>query len=134
MGRSDIEDALKRLHWLTQEEARMAAAQVLKVANIIDDRVQGIEDKMISVDIRVAGVDDGVAGIDDRIKDVHFQVKGVDDGVKGVDDKVAAVIDGAQHVFYQSLKNRYSIRYLDGKVARVVIQQAADDVDQVKRL
>ncbi len=84
----------------------MAAAQVLKVANIIDDRVQGIEDKMISVDIRVAGVDDGVAGIDDRIKDVHFQVKGVDDGVKGVDDKIAAVIDGAQHVFYQSLKNR----------------------------
>ena len=76
----------------------MAAAQVLKVANIIDDRVQGIEDKMISVDIRVAG-------IDDRIKDVHFQVKGVDDGVKGVDDKIAAVIDGAQHVFYQSLKN-----------------------------
>ena len=99
MGRSDIEDALKRLDWLTQEEARMTAAQVLKVANIIDDRVQGIEDKMISVDIRVAG-------IDDRIKDVHFQVKGVDDGVKGVDDKIAAVIDGAQHVFYQSLKNR----------------------------
>jgi hypothetical protein len=35
-GRTDIEDALRRLDKLTQEEARMAAAQVLKLANTED--------------------------------------------------------------------------------------------------
>jgi hypothetical protein len=64
IGRTDIEDALKRLDWLTQEEARMAAAQVLRVANTVDDRVQGVADNIVSVDNRVAG-------IDDRMKDVH---------------------------------------------------------------
>ncbi|KAF8495911.1 hypothetical protein F5888DRAFT_1840219, partial [Russula emetica] len=69
--RTNIEDALKRLDRLTHEEARMAAAQVLKVANAVDDNVQGIANNMVSVDNRVAGVDDRVAGIDDRMKDVH---------------------------------------------------------------
>ena len=64
IGQTDLEDALKRLDWLTQEEARMAAAQVLRVANTIDDRVQGLADNVVSVDNRVAG-------IDDRMKDVH---------------------------------------------------------------
>jgi hypothetical protein len=49
IGRTDIEDALKRLDRLTQEEARMAAAQVLRVANTVDDRVQGIANDMVSV-------------------------------------------------------------------------------------
>ena len=64
IGRTDLEDALKRLDRLTQEEARMAAAQVLKVANTVDDKVQGIANNMFSMDNKVAGVDD-------RMKDVH---------------------------------------------------------------
>jgi len=64
IGKTDIEDALKRLDRLTQEEARMAAVQVLKVANTVDDRVQGIANNIDSVDNRVAGVDN-------RMKDVH---------------------------------------------------------------
>jgi ribosomal protein S8 len=36
-GRRDIEDALSRLDRLTQEEARMATAQVLKVAHRVKD-------------------------------------------------------------------------------------------------
>jgi hypothetical protein len=75
IGRTDIEDALKRLDRLTQEEARMAAAQVLKVANTVDDRVQGIADTMLGVDHRVAGIDDRVADVGDRLKDVDEQVK-----------------------------------------------------------
>jgi methyl-accepting chemotaxis protein len=106
MGRTDIEDALKSLDRLTQEEARMAAAQVLKVANTVDDRVQGIAENVLSVDNRVAGIDDRVADVGDRLKEVDEQVKvvneqvtGVDDRVKDVDDKLAAVVDGAQYVF-----------------------------------
>ena len=36
IGKNDVEDALKRLDRLTQEEARMAAAQLLKVTNTIE--------------------------------------------------------------------------------------------------
>jgi archaellum component FlaC len=129
IGRSDIEDALKRLDRLTQEEARMAAAQVLKVANTVDDRVRGIADNMLGVDNRVAGIDDRiadvgdrlkevndqvkgvndqVAGVDDRVKDVNDQVNGVNDRVKAVDDKIAAVADGAQYIFNQSSENWFN--------------------------
>ena len=52
IGRRDIEDALGRLDRLTQEEARMATAQVLKVAQHIKDGMKGIDDK---VNLAVAG-------------------------------------------------------------------------------
>jgi hypothetical protein len=88
MGKNDIEDALKRLDRLTQEEARMAAAQLLKVTNTIDNRVGGIADNVLVVGNRVAGIDDRVACVDDR--------------VKVIDDKIAAVNDGTQYIFYLS--------------------------------
>ena len=87
-NRTDIEDALKRLDVLTQQEAQMAAAQVLKATHAVDDtgRVRGVADIALSVDNRVVGVDERVAGIGDQ--------------VQGVDDKVTAVIDSAQYIFY----------------------------------
>ena len=88
IGKTDIEDALKRLDRLTQEEARMAAAQLLKVANTIDSRVERIADSVLVVDERVTGVDDRVVCVDDRVKHVNDQVK-------AVDDKLETVIDGA---------------------------------------
>ena len=102
MGKNDIEDALKRLDRLTQEEARMAAAQLLKVTNTIDNRVGGIADNMVVVGNRVVGVDERVAGVDERVAGVDNRVKEVDDRVKAVDDKVAAVDDGARYIFYLS--------------------------------
>ena len=93
IGINDIEDALKRLDRLTQEEARMASAQLLKVTNAIDSEVREIADNVIVVDDRVAGVDSRVAGVDEH-------VAGVDDRVKDVDDKVTAIIDGTQYIFY----------------------------------
>lgn len=53
VGRKDIEDALARLDKLTQEEARMAAAQILRLThsvgdkvNVVDDKVTGVRDEM----------------------------------------------------------------------------------------
>ena len=40
LGKNDIEDALKRLDTLTQEEARMAIAEVLKVTHMMDDKIR----------------------------------------------------------------------------------------------
>jgi methyl-accepting chemotaxis protein len=128
IGNNEIEDALKRLDRLTQEEARMAAAQLLKIANAIDsevreitdnvlvvdsrvagvddrvacvdDRVAGVDEHVAGVDERVAGVDERVAGVDDRVAGVDDRARDIDDKVKAVDDKLVAVIDGAQYIFY----------------------------------
>jgi hypothetical protein len=53
VGRKDIEDALKRLDRLTQEEALMAAAQILKLTRIIDTKVTGVENKLKGVDDKI---------------------------------------------------------------------------------
>ena len=61
-NRSDIEDSLKRLDDLTQEEAQMAAAQVLKATHAVDDtgRVRGVADIALSVGDQVQGIDEKV--------------------------------------------------------------------------
>ena len=147
IGKNDIEDALKRLDRLTQEEARMAAAQLLKVTNTIDNRVEGIaddvlvvnnrvaciDDRVIGVDERVAGVDERVAGVDERMAGVNDRVKDVDDNVRAVDDKLVVVIDGAQYIFTLFSKVAQLLTHLDGKETRGAIQQAADGVDRMER-
>ena len=74
IGRTEIEDALKRLDKLTQEESRMAAAQNLKVVRTVDKRVEGVVDTVVAIDDRVASVNDRVVTIDDRVKMVDDKV------------------------------------------------------------
>ena len=50
VGRKDIEDALKRLDKLTQGEARMAAAQILKLTHVVDNKVTGVGDRLKEVE------------------------------------------------------------------------------------
>ena len=42
MGNRDVEDSLERLDKLTQEEARMASAQQLKMTRRVDYRLRGV--------------------------------------------------------------------------------------------
>ncbi len=42
VGITDVEDALRTLDKLTQEEALMAAAQGLKAIQVLDDRVREV--------------------------------------------------------------------------------------------
>ena len=93
IGKTDMEDSLKRLDKLTQEEARMAAAQNLKATHTIDERVKGVVDTVDAIDDRVASVNDRVAGVSDQVADVNDQVAGVDDRVASVNDKVVIVDD-----------------------------------------
>ena len=44
LGKTDIEDALKRLDKLTQEETRMATAQILKITHDVDNKVKDVSD------------------------------------------------------------------------------------------
>ena len=92
IGRTELDDALKRLDKLTQEEARMATAEVLRTTHAIEERVTGVGEQVLVVDDRVAGVDDRIAGVDNW-------VAGVDNRVASVEDKVTEAINGAQIIF-----------------------------------
>ena len=97
IGRTDMEDGLKRLDKLTQEEARMVAAENLKATRTVDKRFQGVADMAKTIDNRVAGVDDRVVGVSDQVADVGDQLAdvmaGVSNQVASVDDRVASVND-----------------------------------------
>ena len=45
-GIAELEDGLKRLDNMTNEEARMAYAEMLKVTHNIDKRVKTVEEKV----------------------------------------------------------------------------------------
>jgi hypothetical protein len=90
IGQTDMEDALKRLDKLTQEEARMATAEVLRTTHAINNRVAS------------------------------------------VDDKVARVIHGAQIIISQPWE-MLNLDCSDGKEAKQIMKQTANDVDQTKR-
>ena len=82
---ADLEDALRKLDILTQEEARMAHAEVLRITHSIRNDVKIVEGKVEEVGDKVG------------------------DKVQGVDEKVQAVIDGGRGL--SSLLKRYSNIY-----------------------
>jgi len=49
IGKTDMEDALKNLDNLTQEEARMMVAENLRATHAVDDRVANVNDKVAEV-------------------------------------------------------------------------------------
>jgi hypothetical protein len=139
IGRTDLEDALKRLDKLTQEEARMAIVQNLKATRTVDERVGGVANMAVAIDNRVASVDDRVANVDDRVARVDDGVARVDDKVAiiddkvtSVDDKVAEVLHGAQ-IFLSQAGELFNLNRSDGKEAKQAMKQTANDVDLAKR-
>ena len=94
-GMADLEDALKKLDRLTQEEARMANAELLRITHNIHD---------------------GVKIVDGKVEEVGDQVGDVGHKVQCVDDKVQVVIDGARTLSSQ-LKAFLMYMLSDGKQA-----------------
>jgi hypothetical protein len=101
IGKTDIEDALKRLDKLTNEEVRMVTAQVLEATHAVDDGVGRVGDRVLDVSNKVSGVDDRVAGVDDH--------------VMAIEDKVAVVVDGAQLSLISQQQNIFNSDVLRGK-------------------
>ena len=91
IGRKDVEDALQRLDQLTQEEARMAAAEILMISRGIDDKVKAVDEKVTDVVDKVKEVDDKVESIDERVQRVDIKVEGIDNQVRTVDHTVQGV-------------------------------------------
>ena len=57
-----MEDRLQKLDKLTQEEARMASAEQLRIAHSIQGKVMGVDE-------RVQGVGDDVQGVNRKLDD-----------------------------------------------------------------
>ena len=70
IGRTKVEDALKRLDKLTQEEALMAAAQNLKVTHNVDERTKGVANTVEAINNNVVAVDDRVKVVDNNLMQV----------------------------------------------------------------
>ena len=81
IGRTEMEDALKRLDKLTHEEAWMAIAENLRTTHTVEERVRGVTEQVLAVDNRVAGVDDKLANVDDMVANVNEKVTEVIHGV-----------------------------------------------------
>ena len=114
---ADLEDALKKLDRLTQEEARMALAEMLRITHNVRDEVKIV---------------------DGKVGKVENKVDGVGDQVQSVDDKVQVIIDG-ERACSISCQAFLTSTTADGKQARVaaqetrfIIQQAAIDIDEIK--
>jgi hypothetical protein len=59
VGRTDVEDALKRLENLTHDEALMATAQVLKATDNVGDNVRVVINEAQDIGENVRVVIDG---------------------------------------------------------------------------
>jgi archaellum component FlaC len=100
-----VEEALQRLDQLTQEECRMAAAEILEIARGIDDKVMAVDGKVVDVGDRVKGVGDSIKDVGDKVRDVGDKVRDVgakvedlDERVQGVNVKVEAIDDNVRTV------------------------------------
>ena len=97
-GMTDLEDALKTLDRLTQEEARIPNAEVLRITQSIRDGVKVVHGK--------------VEEVCDKVEDVAEKVEDVADQVKCIEDKVQVVIHGTRAMSsqLQDPANTYTFR------------------------
>ncbi|KAH9034407.1 hypothetical protein EDB83DRAFT_2525242 [Lactarius deliciosus] len=112
-GKTDLEDAIKKLDRLTQEEARMALSEVLKITHIIHDDVK-------AVDSKVGSVDDKVDAIGGKVDDMGTNVNDIGDKVGCVDEKVQVIIDDGREARVMATE------------AKSIIQQTTISVNEVK--
>jgi hypothetical protein len=76
-GNRDIEDSLDRLDKLTEEEARMAAAELLKITHNVDGKVRGVAGQVQDVRGDVQDVRCDVQDVRGDVQDVCFDVRDV---------------------------------------------------------
>ena len=91
IGKKEMEDALQRLDKLTQEEARMATAEILRLTQIIDNKVTTVDNKVITVNNKVTNVDN-------KVTTIGSKVTTIDSKVTTVDNKVTTIVNGEWHV------------------------------------
>jgi hypothetical protein len=97
MGNTDIEDSLARLDRLTQEEARMASAELLKMTHIVDGKVMGVDDRVRSVQGEIQDVRSDVHDVGNRVEGKVQAVRGDVQGVRGDVQDVGNKVQDVDH-------------------------------------
>ena len=97
IGNTEIEDSLERLDKLTQEEARMASAELLKMARSIDGKVMGVDDRLKSVEEIVQDVHSDMRNVRSDMHGVRSDVHVVDHRVQNIGTDISSGLRGVDH-------------------------------------
>src|ERR1700761_7327227 len=87
-GMADLESALKKLDRLTQEEARMALAEVLRLTHSVRDEVKVVGGKVESVGDKVEDMGDKVAYMGNEVAEMDSKVEDMGDKVADIGGQV----------------------------------------------
>ena len=130
---ADLEDSLKKLDRLTQEEARMALSEVLKITHNTRDEVKLVDGKVEIVGDKVEGVGDKVDDVGDKVDDVGDKVVDVGDKVDNIGDQVDDVGDKVDDVGDKVDNVGDKVKNVGDKVQNVgdEVQNVRDKVDDV---
>jgi uncharacterized protein YoxC len=79
---------------LTQEEARMASAELLKMAHSVDGKVMGVDDRVKGVEGKMQDVRGDVQGVGNKVQDVRGDVRDVDDRVQDIGKDISIRVQG----------------------------------------
>lgn len=100
IGNTDVEDALQRLNNLTEEEARIASAELRRTTHSLGEGVhrvgrvvEDIVDEVQYVQDRVESVGEGVQDVLDTVEGVNIGLRDVGHGVQHIDHNVQSVRD-----------------------------------------
>jgi archaellum component FlaC len=127
-GNTDIEDSLARLDKLTQEEARMASAELLKMTHVVDGKVMGVDDRVKSVQGKIQDVRSDVHDVGNQVQSVEGKVEDVRSDVHDVGNQVQGIEREVQDV-------RGDVRDVGNKVQDVDhrVQGVDDKLEQANR-
>ncbi|KAH9954716.1 hypothetical protein BC827DRAFT_930283 [Russula dissimulans] len=89
-GNTEIEDRLRKLDKLIQEETRIAAAEQMSVTHSVRQGVKDVRNEVEDVGKRVQGVDN-------KVEDVEKMVQDVDERVQGVGERVQDKVQDVNH-------------------------------------
>jgi hypothetical protein len=117
-GRTDLEDGLKKLEKLTNEEIAMASARLLKVTDTIDNKVMGVGDTVRGVDEKVQVVSGEVQFVQGEVQVVKGEVQAikggvqfVSDNIQAVDEKLQTIADGGQSLLVTHGTHRRHLQF-----------------------
>ncbi|KAI9436836.1 ankyrin repeat-containing domain protein [Lactarius indigo] len=134
-GGTDLEDGLKKLEKLTNEEVVMASSQVLKLTHTIDNKVTAVGVGMKSVEEKVQVVESEVRVVESEVQVVKSDVQVVKDEVQVIESEVQVVKNEVQLVGdnVKAIDDKVQTITDDSLEVKLITRQTAVQVDDVKR-
>ncbi len=135
-GKRDIEDSLDRLDKLTEQEARMAAAELLKMTHSTDGKVMGVDDRVRGVEGQIQDVHGDVREVGSKVQTVEECVQGVRSNVHDVGSKVQGVEGTVLDVWADVQDVGNNVQNVDDRVQGIdnSVRGVDDKLDQANRL